>query len=229
MNEKEFEAKNLNEAVAMACKYFSLSESELEIKIFTKGTTGIFGLMGVKNAKIAAAPKVNDVELLLNEVNLSNPDEKDSFALTAQEALKKILSYFELETNIVMSVQDDGIYLNIEGDGSGLLIGRRGQTLNAIQHIINKIVNKAASKNIFLVVDSENYRQRREENLKEIAKGLAKKAQQLKKPIASTPLNSHDRRIIHMALRDDHDLKTKSKGDGFYRRVLVLPQREPKN
>jgi spoIIIJ-associated protein len=126
----------------------------------------------------------------------------------------------------VSAAQSDGtIALNIEGDTSGLLIGRKGRTLDALQFIVNKIVNKALEKRTQVIVDSENYRQRRRESLIQMALRMGEKAKSIGKPVVTNLLNPHDRRIVHMALRDDASLDTKSRGEGILKKILIIPKR----
>ena len=114
--------------------------------------------------------------------------------------------------------------LNIEGDKSGLLIGRKGRTLDALQFIVNKIVNKALAKRGYVVVDSENYRQRRRDSLIQMALNMGDKAKRIGKPVPTSLLNPHDRRIVHLALSQDEDLDTKSRGEGILKKVLIIPR-----
>jgi spoIIIJ-associated protein len=129
-----------------------------------------------------------------------------------------------VDVSVQAAATDGKIILNIDGDKSGLLIGRKGKTLDALQFIVNKIVNKAMERKMNVVVDSENYRKRRQESLIQLAHKVADKAKRIKKPVATNPLNPHDRRIIHLALKEDNDLDTKSRGDGLLKKVLVIPR-----
>ena len=106
-----------------------------------------------------------------------------------------------------------------------MLIGRKGRTLDALQFIVNKIVNKSMDKRVQVIVDSENYRQRRKEFLIQMALKMGEKAKKIGKPVKTNLLNPHDRRIIHLALRDDGRLETKSRGEGLLKRVLIIPKK----
>ena len=143
----------------------------------------------------------------------------------AEETLRKILELIPLEATVHAENSNGKISLLIEGDRSGLLIGRKGKTLDALQFIVNKIVNKALDRKISVVVDSENYRKRREEVLTEMALRMGEKAKRIKKPVTTSPLNPHERRIIHLALKEDGQLDTKSRGDGLLKRVIIIPKR----
>ncbi len=143
----------------------------------------------------------------------------------ASESLKTILDLIPIEASVTTKLEDDRIVLSIEGDQSGILIGRKGRTLDALQFIVSKIVNKALDQKVRVVIDSENYRERRRESLVEMALKIGEKAKRIKKPITTGPLNPHDRRIIHLALRDDQELDTKSRGDGVLKKVLIIPRK----
>jgi spoIIIJ-associated protein len=144
-------------------------------------------------------------------------------ALKARELLSGILSKMTFECQVTAAETDDMIILSITGNESGLLIGRRGQNLDALQYILNKSVNKADSERKMIVVDSEEYRKRREESLLGMAQRIREKVKKTQKPLSLSHMNAHDRRIIHLALQEDEDLITKSRGEGEYRKVIVLP------
>jgi spoIIIJ-associated protein len=144
----------------------------------------------------------------------------------AKEALENILALIPMEGTLVTAVQRDGtINLNIEGDKSGLLIGRKGRTLDALQFIVNKIVNKSLERRARVVVDSENYRERRKDFLVQMALRMGDKAKRIRKPVATNLLNPHDRRIVHLALRDDDELSTKGRGEGILKKVVIIPKK----
>ncbi len=130
-----------------------------------------------------------------------------------------------VETTVYAEQTDGKIALRIEGDKSGLLIGRRGKTLDALQYIVNKIVNKALDKKTYVVVDSENYRKRREESLTQLALNMGDKAKKIMKPVSTNLLNPHDRRIVHLTLKEDDNLDTKSRGEGLLKKVVIIPKK----
>ena len=144
-------------------------------------------------------------------------------ALKARDLLSGILSKMTFECQVTAAETDDTIILSITGNESGLLIGRRGQNLDALQYILNKSVNKADSERKMIVVDSEEYRKRREESLLGMAQRIREKVKKTQKPLSLSHMNAHDRRIIHLALQEDEELITKSRGEGEYRKVIVLP------
>ena len=146
-------------------------------------------------------------------------------AVKAKEILEGILEKMSFECQITIQEMPEKIVFNIEGDGSGLLIGKRGQNLDAIQYILNKAINRSDSERKMIIVDSETYRKRREESLLVLAERIREKVKKTKKPVSLSNMNAHDRRIIHLALQKDETLTTKSRGEGEYRKIVILPSR----
>jgi len=212
----EFEGKTTEEAIETACRQLKLTKDEIDVEIIEPGSAGIFGLVGGRKAKVKVTTTCEEPE----------PVEETNGVAIAKDALENILTLIPMEGTTVSAAQNDGtIALNIEGDTSGLLIGRKGRTLDALQFIVNKIVNKALEKRTQVVVDSENYRQRRRESLIQMAMRMGEKAKNIGKPVVTNLLNPHDRRIVHMALRDDESLDTKSRGEGILKKILIIPKR----
>jgi spoIIIJ-associated protein len=216
METYEFEGRNTEDAIQNASRELDLPVEELNIDVIEPGSAGIFGLVGGKKARIKVSVKTTP-----------EPEEtKDTEdAKTAQGVLEKILSLIPIDATVEAERLDEGrIYLTINGDRSGLLIGRKGKTLDALQFIVNKIVNKALDKKLDVVVDSEDYRRRREESLTELAKNMGDKVKRGKKALTTAPLNPHDRRIVHLTLKDDPALETRSRGEGLLKRVVIVPK-----
>ncbi|MDD3250024.1 MAG: Jag N-terminal domain-containing protein [Smithellaceae bacterium] len=147
-------------------------------------------------------------------------------ALKAQELLAGMLSRMTFECLVSATETNETIILSIAGDDSGLLIGRRGQNLDALQYILNKSISKSETERKMIVVDSEEYRKRREESLLDMARRIREKVKKTQKPLSLSHMNAHDRRIIHLALQEDDELITKSRGEGEYRKVIVLPAKK---
>jgi spoIIIJ-associated protein len=146
---------------------------------------------------------------------------------TAREVLQAILERIPVEVEISADTVEGSVYLDIKGDGSGLLIGKKGQTLDALQFIVNKIVNKfnPPGQKVEIIVDTENYRERKKENLREVALKAGEKAKKTHKPVPLEPMQASERRIIHMILAEDRDVYTKSYGEGQMRRLIVYPRK----
>ena len=211
----EFEGKTTEEAIENAHRELHLTREEMDIEIIEPGSAGIFGLVGGRKARI----KVNVPDREQDQF------EEDGLSV-AKQALEKILSLIPVEGVMVIASQENGsITLNIEGDKSGLLIGRKGRTLDALQFIVNKIVNKTLERRTQVFVDSENYRQRRKDFLVQMALKMGDKAKKIKKPVATNLLNPHERRIVHLALKEDAALETKSRGEGILKKVVIIPKK----
>jgi len=228
METYEFEGKTTEEAIENASRKLNLPVEELDIDIIEPGSAGIFGLVG-KKAKIKVnvkSEKPSDEEngLSPDEEDGLSPDEEDGLS-TAKETLENILERIPVDSTVKAEYIDGKISLNIVGDKSGLLIGRRGKTLDALQFIVNRVVNKTLEKKIRVVVDSENYRQRRIESLTQMALKIGDKAKRIMKPISTNPMNPHDRRIVHIALKEDEKLDTRSRGEGLLKKVVIIPKR----
>ena len=245
METYEFEGKTTEDAIQAASRELNIPVEELDIDIIEPGSAGIFGLVGGKKAKI----KVSFSESSLTEEEASQdlayignlgdreeekdetkkeevaPPEEDETLTVAKETLEKILSLIPIETTITAEQKDAKVTLNIQGDKTGLLIGRKGKTLDALQFIVNKIVNKAMEKKVTVVVDSENYRKRREDSLIQLALKMGDKAKRIKKPVTTSPMNPHDRRIVHLTLKEDGRLDTRSRGEGLLKKVVIIPKR----
>jgi spoIIIJ-associated protein len=213
MSAIEIEAKSVDEAIQLACERLSLPADQLDIEVVSQGSAGIFGI-GTRKAKILASPK-------------QQPQTTGDAPLAeAKTILETILSHINIPATVQASWTEDQIRLDIATNGSGLLIGKRGQTLQSIQFIVNKIFNRQSPRKAHIIIDTENYRDRRRQALTEVALELANRAKKSGKPAISTPLSAYDRRIIHLALKDDHELRTKSKGEGTLRKVMVLPAKK---
>ena len=245
METYEFEGKTTEEAIENASRKLDLPVEELRIDIIEPGSAGIFGLVGSKKAKIKVTVKMEmtgevSTEAVTEAVTELSTDEDteasrevspdvgadDEIGLAlAKETLENILALIPVETSVIADQVDGNIALNIEGDKSGLLIGRKGKTLDALQFIVNRIVNKTLDRRTRVVVDSENYRQRRRDSLTEMALRMGDKAKRIGKPVTTNPLNPRERRIIHLALKEDGRLNTKSKGEGLLKKVVIFPKR----
>jgi spoIIIJ-associated protein len=251
METYEFQGKTAEDAIENACRQLKLPRDRMEIEVIEPGSAGIFGLVGGRKARIKvlipteeiAQPEEPEHVVAPEQETRKEPEQRfdrvseekieqavepaqeENGLAVAKMALENILALIPVESTTVVAKQTDGIIsLDIEGDKSGLLIGRKGRTLDSLQFIVNKIVNKTLEKRIQVVVDSESYRKRRKEFLVQMALQMGAKAKRIKKPVATNLLYPHDRRIVHLALRDDGDLSTKSRGDGLFKKVIIIPK-----
>jgi len=209
----EFEGDSTEEAIEKASRELNLPIEDLVIDIIEPGSAGIFGLVGTKKTKIRI--NIRDNEGL---------DDTKGFE-TAKRILEDILALIPVATSVSGKQSDGKISLNIEGDSSGILIGRKGKTLDALQYIVNMAVNRTSEKKIRVEIDSENYRQKRVESLTQLALKIGDKVKKFKKPFTTNPLNPHERRIVHLALKGDEKLETKSRGEGILKKVVIIPKR----
>ncbi len=225
MKSVETEGKTIEEAISKACEELKVSREDVDIDVLANGSTGFLGLVGAKNAKIRATLKERP-EVPTPEATLSSVPSGAQVAETAKKTLSDLLRLLEIEASIELKEDSERILLNIKGDGSGLLIGRKGQTLDALEYLVNKIVHKGAEDKKRIVVDTENYRSRREESLVNLAQRLAEKAKRMGRPVTISPMSAHDRRIIHLALQEDKALHTWSTGTGLYRKIIISPEKK---
>lgn len=255
METYEFEGKTDQDAIENACRKLDLSRDQMDIVILEPGSAGIFGLVGGRKAKIKVTitreepetvekvpeEKVEETTPISDDTPVTTkPEEapakvdpettpvntREEEIAIAKEALENILALIPMEGITVKGRLEDGsVNLNIEGDKTGLLIGRKGKTLDALQFIVNKIVNKSLEKRSRVIIDSENYRLRRQEFLVQMALKMGDKAKKIKRPVTTNLLNPHDRRIVHLALRDDDELGTKGKGEGILKKVVIIPRK----
>ena len=206
MSTIEVEAKTVDEAISQACEQLGKSQDQVEVEVLSGSSNKLFGIIGGNKVRIKATARDLPV---------------DNAAQKAREVLENILERFGAETSVLTEEDSESITLNIKGDGSGILIGRKGQTLDAFQYVVNKIVHRMPDVTKQVIVDTEGYRQRRKETLIDLAKRLSEQAKTKGRPVSTSPLNPFERRIIHLAIQDDADLTTQSKGDGIYRSVVI--------
>jgi spoIIIJ-associated protein len=141
-----------------------------------------------------------------------------------RRTLGEIIELMGIKAHVEAQRREGKIFLEIKGDGSGLIIGKHGQTLDALQYIMNKIAaHRYREPREKVVLDTENYRGRRVEALENMALRMREKARKSRKPVTIGPLNPQDRRIIHITLSGDEDVRTESKGEGFYKKLAIIP------
>lgn len=209
MEFQRFSAKTVSDAVTAACQQFLVTSDKLEYEVLEEGSTGFLGF----NAKPA---------VIQARVKLTVEDKAVGF-------LNEVFAAMNL--NVVMEAVydelDKQLEINLNGDEMGILIGKRGQTLDSLQYLVSLVVNKDAEEYIRVKVDTENYRKRRRETLENLAKNIAYKVKRSRRPVALEPMNPYERRIIHSALQNDKYVTTHSEGEEPYRHVVVtLKKRE---
>ncbi len=207
----EFEGKTTEEAIEQACDHFQRPPESLDIEIISVGSPGLFGLGGRKA-----------------RVRVSLRDESDADMLPqAQELLEHLLELMGEKATVEGRVdEEDRLNLSIDAEDAGLLIGKQGQTLEALQYLLTKMIAKKARRKVRVFIDIESYRARHQASLTQLALKSGEKAKKSGRPITLNPMNPHDRRIIHLALQGDKEIKTMSRGEGLYKKVVVYPVRK---
>jgi spoIIIJ-associated protein len=253
MSSLEFEGKNVDKAVKNACDELNIAPDEISYEVLARGSSGIFGLTGAKKARIRVAvpdktpefavdadSEKHDAPGLEEKVQtatsfsdsdsfdgLQSPGFEENPLDLAQALLQRIVDAITSDATISADHTNGRILLNVAGENAGVLIGKKGQTLDAIQSLVDKIVNKQHNHHdkIRVQVDVEGYLATRELNLEKLALRLADKAKRIRKPISLGQMNGYDRRIVHLALKDDLEVQTKSRGEGYMRKLVIFPKK----
>jgi spoIIIJ-associated protein len=271
-NFREFVGKNVEKALEVASRELDLPKEKIKHDVISFGSSGIFGLVGVKKAKIrvnlpekdkrvqkpdalktasdATSAAVQDIlsstfgdagkiknevpaaeeENLSNKVaSKSNGQQVDAEIVRfGSDILKNIVAYISEDAEISVDKNEERTIFNISGGNAAVLIGKRGQTLEAIQYLLEKIINKKNGGRVRVLVDVEGYLETRKENLQRLASRLAEKAARVGKPMTIGQMNAHDRRIVHLHLKENDLVRTQSIGEGYYRKLMIFPKRRRK-
>lgn len=239
MEYMEFKGKTKNDAITEACRHFSIPSDKLDYEVVEEGKAGFLG-MGAKPAVIRARVKENVQEEVIEPVKLAEEPVIASVTEVAanivdvdveavsRKFLTDVFAAMGIGAEIITKYNDSLKTLEVElsGEEMGVLIGKRGQTLDSLQYLISLVVNKGTSEYIRVKVDTENYRQRRRDTLENLAKNIAYKVKRTRRPVSLEPMNPYERRIIHSALQNDRYVTTHSEGDEPFRRVVVTPKRD---
>lgn len=203
MNVCEFKGKTVEEALTAASVELGVVSSELKYEVVDKGSSGFLGI-GSKPAVI----RVIKEQSLLEKTN---------------EYLDKLFKAMDIPTEVQIQFDEEAgtMDINLEGPDMGILIGKRGQTLDALQYLISLFVNKESDSYIHVKLDTENYRARRKDTLENLAKNIAYKVKRNRRSITLEPMNPYERRIIHSVLQNDKYVATRSEGEEPYRKVVV--------
>lgn len=211
MDYMDFSAKTVDDAITEACQKFTVTSDKLDYVVVEEGSSGFLGI-GAKPAVIRA--KV-----------------KSSVADKAKDFLRDVFDAMDLTVVIDVKYDEENrdIDIDLSGDEMGVLIGKRGQTLDSLQYLVSLVVNKDVEEYIRVKVDTENYRKRRKETLENLAKNIAYKVKRTKRPVSLEPMNPYERRIIHSALQGDKYVTTHSEGDEPFRHVVVVLKKYDRN
>lgn len=203
MKKIEIVGKNVEEAIENGLKELNVKREKVNIEILEQGSKGIFGI-GAKPSKVKLTV-IHNYESIANAF------------------LKSVFEKMDIKCDIDIKDKGDSLRVTLQGPQMGILIGYRGETLDALQYLLSLIVNKENKDVEYkkVVLDTENYRQKREETLVRLANRLAYKARRYNKSIVLEPMNPYERRIIHSALQEHPDVNTHSEGDEPYRKVVI--------
>lgn len=198
--------KTIDEAIDLALAELKVTKDDVEIDILEQPNKGLFGFLGAKPGKVR-------VKLI----------EKPAFK--ARQLLEEVLEIMDLQVEMNLVENEHGIYISMKGPDLGILIGRRGETLDSLQYLVNLSANKNQDTRQRVILDVEGYRKRREETLRNLALKLAEKAKQKGRNVILEPMNSQERRIIHTTLQSRNDIYTYSEGEDPYRKIVISPKK----
>ena len=251
MEYREFTAKNVDDAITEACETFCVTSDKLDYEVVSNGSSGFLGINAkpaiikarVKEEK-SEEIKIDDIKLdtkvspkqevkskkekvkeTVKEVEktVSSDINADEVCEKANKFLKEVFDAMKMEVVVKTTFNQVDKILEIElsGDEMGVLIGKRGQTLDSLQYLISLVVNRGSEDYIHVKVDTENYRDRRKATLENLAKNIAYKVRKNRQSVSLEPMNPYERRIIHSALQADKYVTTHSEGEEPFRRVVV--------
>lgn len=291
---REFVGKNVEKALEAASKSLGLPKEKIKHDVISFGSSGIFGLVGVKKAKIrveltdgqgkgsggkwddtserpasptsaavqdilsstfgdagtkkGAQPKASTQKETPKTDRTSEPKPKaqsapkthpnghingtildEEITKFGTSILQRIVDYITDDAVISLDQNEERTIYNITGGNAAVLIGKRGQTLEAIQYLLEKIINKRNGGRVRVLVDVEGYLDTRKENLERLAGRLAEKAIRVGKPMTIGQMNAHDRRIVHLHLKENNEVRTQSIGEGYYRKLMIFPKKRRRN
>ena len=202
----EKSGKTIEEALRLALTELNLTEDDIEYEVLEEPKNGFLGIIGNKEALIRVTKKENLQDNLSEFFNL-------------------LFEKLRLTPQITYKEENGNIFVNLEGDDLGILIGRRGETLDSVQFLANLFINKSKEDYKKVIVDVEDYRKKREDTLRNLAERLSQKVKRTGRKISLEPMSPHERRIIHMALQENKSVNTYSEGMEPFRKVVIAPNR----
>jgi spoIIIJ-associated protein len=202
MKSIEIAAKTVDSAIETALKELQVTREDVEVEVLEEPSRGLFGILGLKLAKVRVTVKKSTKEVAI-------------------EFLQSIFKSMDLNVSLESIINNNVMNISIKGSQLGILIGRRGETLDALQYLTNLVVNRKTEKKIHVILDIEGYRKRREETLIRLARRLAEKVIKTGKKVMLEPMNPQERRIIHTAIQNNPNVTTYSEGEEPYRKVII--------
>jgi spoIIIJ-associated protein len=194
--------KTVEEAVKQGLLELGVTEDQVKIDIIEQPSKGLFGMFGSKDAKI-------EMEYIVDPIQ------------EAIQFLQEVLQCMDLNVQIEKHAEDEIVHLNLTGKELGIIIGRRGQTLDALQYLVNIVANRHTKTHLRIILDAEQFRERRRKTLEDLADRLAGRVGKSRREIVLEPMSPHERKVIHSYLQDRSDVKTYSKGEEPNRRVVI--------
>ena len=233
MTTVERTGKTVEEAVASALKELQVTEDRVTIEVLEQPKSGLFGLIGVRPAKVAVTLIEKEEPVIIKEPVVAE-EAAEAAVIADQEGpiavgkafLMDVFAKMNLNVTIDQVDKEDIVLFDLKCNDLGILIGRHGQTLDALQYLTNLAANKNVDEGrVRIVLDVEDYRKRREETLVRLAQRLANKVKRRNQRIVLEPMSRHERKIIHMALQDDPQIATYSEGEEPYRKIVIAAKR----
>lgn len=246
----EKSAKTVEDALKAALEELDVKENEVEYEIIEEPSKGFLGLIGTKPARIKVTVKKDNsgeseikaekpvkadisaeekkVEAPIKKSNKSSEELSenlfDANIKKAETFLQDIFSKMQLDAKIETIPSEEGCTIGVYGENLGILIGKHGQTLDALQYIVNLAANRGQKQRIRFFIDVENYRTRRVETLQNLARNLAERAVRMNQDVKLEPMSRHERKVIHMSLQNNDDITTHSVGEDPHRYIIISPK-----
>lgn len=248
MEFKEYSAKTVSDAITNATMDLGITSDKLEYEVIDNGSAGFIGI-GSRPAKIKARIKTEAAEVVSEikekvvkekavkeerkpvreektEARKASSIPNEEVEKIVKEFLGKVFVAMGLNASVEVTFEGDNVNVELSGDDMGMLIGKRGQTLDSLQYLLSLVVNKNNEGYLRVKLDTENYRERRRKTLENLAKNIAFKVKRTKRPVSLEPMNPYERRVIHSVLQNDRYVYTKSEGEEPYRHVVVMLKRQ---
>jgi spoIIIJ-associated protein len=236
MEAVETEGQSIDAAIEAALKMLGVPRDRADIEILANASRGLFGIGGRKARVRATVRRPVSTDLLDDDaedgppVSLTRTSAPQAVAIDSEvteragHVLQEITRRIGVDAGVHVRTENDHIILDLTGDSSGVLIGRRGQMLDALEYILNRIMARDEGRSARIVVDSQDYRTRRRLALEELARRMGSQAKKKQKPVTLNPMSPRDRRIVHLILQEDTSLTTRSSGRGYFRRLIIFPE-----
>jgi len=241
--ELEFTGRNVKKAVHLAAQTLGIPDEDVKFEILSHGSTGIFGLAGIKKARIKVrtvetetfpeedVPDSTEHDVVLDDAVSIQPEtvaEREQGQNVGEALLRRMVDAISPESTITIENNAHRLRFHIEGGQSGILIGKRGQTLEAMQLLVDKAVRRLNGPVVRIQVDVAGYLAKKKAGLVRTAERLAQKVADKGNPTSIGYLNAQDRRIVHLALKNKKTVRTQSVGEGPFRKLMIYPRRKPK-